>query len=155
VTERTVISDDQRRFLAEARRATMATMSPEGRPRLVPVCFAVAVGADRFGRVRVYTPLDEKPKQSADPRKLARVRDLLVLPEVTLLVDRWDEDWTKLAWLRAYGTGELLEPQAHERDEHATAVTLLRKKYPQYLGHALELRPVIRISVDRIVDWSA
>lgn len=151
----TVIMQDQRGFLAEARRATMASMSPEGRPRLVPICFAVADGTDTVGRVRVYTPLDEKPKRDADPRKLARVRDLLVLPEVTLLVDRWDEDWTRLAWLRAYGTGELLEPQQHERDEYAVAIKLLREKYPQYRDHALEDRPIIRISIDRVVDWSA
>lgn len=151
----TILTDDQRRFLAQVRRATMSTMSPEGRPRLVPICFVVGDGVDGFGRPRVYTPLDEKPKQSADPRHLARVRDLLVLPEVTLLVDRWDEDWSTLAWLRAYGTGELLEPQVHERDEHAVAVAALREKYPQYVDHALEERPIIRISIDRIVDWSA
>jgi PPOX class probable F420-dependent enzyme len=130
-------------------------MSAEGRPRLVPICFVVRDGFDTFGRLRIYTPLDEKPKRNADPRRLARVRDLLILPEVTLLVDRWDEDWTKLAWLRAYGTGELLEPQPHERDEHASMVVALRQKYPQYLDHDLDGRPVIRIAVDRVVAWDA
>jgi PPOX class probable F420-dependent enzyme len=149
------ITDHQRRFLAEARQATMATMSAEGRPRLVPICFVAADGLDAYRRLRLYTPLDEKPKRDADPRRLARVRDLLILPEVTLLVDRWDEDWTKLAWLRAYGAGELLEPQPHEREEHTMAIEALREKYPQYRDHALEERPIIRIAVDRVVAWEA
>ena len=145
------------RFLSAARTAVMATVAPDGRPRLVPICFAVdepRSGAD-VGRLLVYTALDEKPKREADVRSLARVRDLLVLPEVTLLVDRWDEDWTRLAWLRAYGRGELLEPESPERAEHERAVVLLRAKYVQYRDHRLEERPVIRISLTRTVSWGA
>ena len=150
-----ILTDGERRFLAEARRATLATMSPDGRPRLVPVCFVLGARPDRVGRPLVYTPLDEKPKRDADPRRLARVRDLLILPEATLLVDRWHEAWSNLAWLRAYGAGELLEPQPHEREEHATAVAALREKYPQYADHAIDERPIIRIAIDRVLSWSA
>lgn len=135
-------------------------MSPDGRPRLVPVCFVLADGTDGLGRPLVYTPLDEKPKQHPDPRRLARVRDLLVRPEVTLLVDRWEEDWTRLAWIRLYGTAEILEPaqhqrEPHEREEHASAVARLRERYPQYRAQSLAERPIIRVSVDRVVDWWA
>ena len=85
---------------------------------------------------------------------MARVRDLLVLPELTLVIDRWDEDWTQLAWLRLYGYGELLDPQPDEEVEHAAAVTLLRAwRYPQYATHDLEHRPIIRVAVER--GWSA
>ena len=148
-----ILTDAQRAFFAGGRRATLATTSPEGRPRLVPVCFWLSPDVDVRGRAIAYTPIDEKVKQSPDPRNLARVRDILVLPEVTLLVDRWSEDWSQLAWLRAYGVGEMLEPQPHEAEEHATAVAELRKKYPQYTEQALEQRPLIRVSIDRVVSW--
>jgi PPOX class probable F420-dependent enzyme len=145
-------------FLAAARTATMATVAPDGRPRLVPICFVLSPARDGdVGGERpiVYTPLDEKPKRSADARALARVRDLLVLPEVTLLTERWDEDWSRLAWLRAYGTAELLEPESRERSEHAGALAALREKYSQYRDQRLEERPVIRILVTRTVSWGA
>jgi PPOX class probable F420-dependent enzyme len=141
-----------RAFVAEARTATLATISPTGRPRLVPICFVVgADGPD--GRTRLYSPLDEKPKRSDDPHDLARVQDLLVLPEATLLVDRWSEDWSRLAWVRLDCRGELLEPEPHERPEHAAAIEALREKYAQYAEQRLEDRPVLRLTVDRVVAW--
>ena len=117
------------------------------------VRFVVAEKDDKLGRPRIYSPIDEKTKTSPDPHKLARVRDLLILPAATLLVDRWDEDWTRLGWLRLYGRAELLEPQPHEMQEHAWAVGALRAKYEQYAGHQLESRPIIRITADRSVSW--
>ena len=91
------------RLLAEARTAVLATVDTLGRPRPVPVCFVAHFPV-------LYTPLDEKPKHEADPHALARVRDIQGRPEVTLLVDRWDEDWSRLAWLRLHGQATLLEP---------------------------------------------
>jgi PPOX class probable F420-dependent enzyme len=147
-----VLTAEQRRFLSDARSATLATTAPDGRPRLVPICFIVG-GDDRAGRPRLYSPLDEKPKRSTDPHDLARVHDLLVLPEASLLVDRWSEDWSRLAWLRLHGRGELLEPEPHELEEHAAAVADLRAKYPQYESHDLEHRPIIRVTIDRALSW--
>jgi hypothetical protein len=72
---------------------------------------------------------------------------------VTLLVDRWSEDWSRLGWVRLYGSGVVLEPQTQDREEHAAAVTALRTKYPQYATHALEIRPMIRLTIDRAVSW--
>jgi PPOX class probable F420-dependent enzyme len=141
-----------RSFIASARTATLATLGPSGRPRLVPICFVVS-GDGPDVRLRIHTPLDDKPKRSDDPHDLARVRDLLVLPDATLLVDRWCEDWSRLGWARLDGRAVLLEPEPHERDEHAAAVTALRAKYPQYAGHRLEDRPILRITVDRVVSW--
>lgn len=149
-----ILTPEQRAFLDAGRTATLATTATDGRPRLVPICFALRPD-DVDGRAILYTPLDEKPKRTGDVRDLARVRDILVLPEVTLLVDRWDEDWSRLAWLRLHGAGELLEPQAHEVTEHGTAVASLRAKYPQYRSHALERLPVIRIRLDRALGWTA
>ncbi len=136
---------DDRALLAEARRAILSTIAPDGRPRSVPICFVV-VGA------AVWTPLDEKPKRTPDPRALARVRDILRDPRVTLLVDRWDEDWARLAWLRIEGTASLVEPG---EDGHERAVWGLRARYPQYATQTLEDRPLIRIDMEGVVAWSA
>ncbi len=90
-----VLNPPQRTFIADARRATLATLGPAGRPRLVPICFVLDPGSDLL-----FTPLDDKPKRTADPRRLARVRDIAERPAVGVLVDRWDEDWSRLAWGR-------------------------------------------------------
>jgi len=150
-----VLTPAARAFLAGARRAILATVAPDGRPRLVPVCFALAPDDDARGRPILYTPLDEKPKRVGDPHQLARVRDLLVRPDVTLLVDRWDEDWQHLAWLRLDGTAALVEPDASQHHEHAAAVAALRAKYPQYARQDLEGRPLIRVVVARTRAWQA
>ena len=100
----TNLTADQLAFLAAARTATLATIAPDGSPRLVPVCFVVRDGTD------LYVPLDEKPKRTDDPRELARVRDILERPSVALLVDRWSEDWSELGWLRIRGDASLVEP---------------------------------------------
>jgi PPOX class probable F420-dependent enzyme len=135
-------------FLAAARTATLATTAPDGVPRLVPVCFALV---DDAGPV-IYTPLDEKPKRDGDPRDLARVRDILARPDVSLLVDRWSEDWSQLGWLRILGRASLLEP-GDSAGEHGAAVAALRVKYAQYADHRLEDRPIIRIAVMAARSW--
>ncbi len=147
MARRSTLSPTERALLVEARRAVLATIAPGGRPRLVPICFVVDPE-----RPVVYTPLDDKPKRVDDVRELARVRDILERPAVTLLVDRWDEDWSRLAWLRLGGTAALLEPGA-DPDEHAGATAALRMKYPQYAGHRLEARPLIRIGIADVTSW--
>ena len=150
-----ILTPAERRFIADARTAVLATSGTDGRPRLVPICFVVAARDDRLGRPVLHSPIDEKPKSDPDPRKLQRVQDLLVLPEVTLLVDRWDEDWSRLTWVRLYGRGELLEPEPREAAEHGAAVRALRAKYPQYATHDLDHRPIIRLTIDRARSWGA
>jgi PPOX class probable F420-dependent enzyme len=145
MTVEPILTADQRAFLASARRAVLATIDPAGRPRLVPVCFVVEADAPVL-----WTPLDEKPKATDDPHALARVRDILARPTVSLLVDRWDEDWTRLAWLRAYGRAALAEPESAGR---VAAIEALRERYPQYETHGLEWRPLIRVSLERVTSW--
>jgi PPOX class probable F420-dependent enzyme len=141
-------------FLAGARRATLATIAPTGRPRLIPICFVVIdEGIDE--RIRLVSPIDEKPKATADWRSLARVRDLLARPAATILIDRWSEDWDQLAWLRLDCHAEVVEPSRANATERASAIAALREKYPQYREHALEDRPLLRLTVERIVTWSA
>jgi PPOX class probable F420-dependent enzyme len=131
-------------LLAAARTATLATVAPDGQPRLVPVCFALHDG-------RVWIALDEKPKQGPDPRSLARVRDVLARPGVSLLVEHWSEDWSELAWLRLSGRATLIEPASVAPG----VVPALRARYPQYLDHDLEARPMLAVEVDRVVRWAA
>lgn len=141
---------EQRAFLASARRATLATIAPDGRPRLVPICFALDPE-----QPLLYTPIDEKPKRRGDPLELARVRDVLADPRVSILVDRWDEDWAQLAWLRCHGTASIVEPADADVAEHALAVAGLRTKYAQYADHRLEQRPIIRVVIERCTAWGA
>jgi PPOX class probable F420-dependent enzyme len=143
------LAGDVLAFVAAARRATLATIAPDGHPRLVPVCFVVLESPGGPGP-RIFSPLDEKPKRVADPMALARVRDLSDRPTVALLVDRWDEDWTRLAWVRIDGHADLL---ALDASEHAAARAALRAKHPQYRDHALDQRPLVRIAVARVTWW--
>jgi PPOX class probable F420-dependent enzyme len=142
-----VLSAAQRAFLGSARRAVLGTITPDGRPRLVPICFVVD-----GDRPLLYTPIDDKPKRDDDPLALARVRDILADPRLTVLVDRWDEDWTRLAWVRGAGRAAVLAPTA-DGAEHRAAVAALRAKYEQYTTHRLETRPLIRITLERVTDW--
>ena len=141
------LSAAERTFLAESRTAVLATMTPDGRPRLVPICFVLLDDEP----VTIWTPLDEKPKRVADPHDLERVRDILANPRVSLLVDRWSEDWSRLGWLRLEGSASLVEPGTGEG--HVVAVESLRARYPQYATHRLEKRPIIRIVVDASRSW--
>jgi PPOX class probable F420-dependent enzyme len=140
-------------FLEQARTAVLATVAPDGLPRLVPICFAVA--GSKSGSAVVLSPLDEKPKRVVDPHDLERVRDIRTNPTVSLLVERWSEDWSQLAWLRLAGRAELIEPDGLDAAEHAAAVAALRAKYPQYEQHRLEDRPIIRIVVTGARSWGA
>ena len=138
---RPVLTPAERELLASARRATLGTIAADGRPRLVPVCFVLIDDV-------VWSPLDEKPKSVADVRSLARVRDILERPPVTLLVDRWSEDWSALRWLRIDGRAAVVESDP-------AAVAALRAKYPQYADHDLESPPMIRIEMASVRSWAA
>lgn len=136
-------------FLVAARYAILATIDANGKPRPVPACFIVEVGDS--GQTQILIPLDDKPKSIDDRHGLARVRDIERRPDVSLLVERWNEDWSKLGWLRLHGHATLLEPDAvsHLGD----VVERLRAKYPQYATHSLESSPIIFINVERAISW--
>lgn len=127
--------------LASTRVARLGTISADGRPHLVPVCFALCDDA-------VAIAIDEKPKRTSH---LARLRNIERDPRVTLLVDHYEEDWTRLAWLRIDGRAEVL-PRG---DAWPEALVSLRLRYPQYVLMALEERPLIRITPERITAWRA
>jgi len=129
--------------LQEARVARLATADVEGRPHLVPVCYA-------YNGHSFYTALDRKPKRGA-PEKLARVQNILANPNVSLLIDEYHEDWEKLWYILIRGTAEVLS----EGTEHTEALRLLREKYAQYRTGGLlpDGARIIRIVPTRIVTW--
>ena len=115
-----MLTDEQRTFVVAQRRAVLATLSTSGNPRMVPICLVLAARLTDASRVVIYSPLDEKPKQAADVRQLARVRDIAARPPSSVLFERRSEDWSELAWLRAHGHADLLEPD-HEPLTHQAA----------------------------------
>ena len=142
-----------RNFVASARLGTLATVDGRGRPRLVPICFVVDGDGAIAGPLTLWSAIDEKPKRSADPMHLARVRDILARPTATVLIDRWDEDWSRLAWARLDCDAEIL-PAAGDADAAGCgrAIAALRAKYPQYEAQRLEDRPLIRLRC-RVGAW--
>jgi PPOX class probable F420-dependent enzyme len=148
-----ILSPTERAFLTRARQGILATLAPPGRPRLVPVCFVLDDEDGRADKPVLYSAIDDKPKASSDPHRLGRVRDLVGAPLASVLVAPWDEDWSRLGWLRVDGRGTILEAHSLDLAEHRRAVDLLRAKYPQYASHRLEERPVIRIAIVAARSW--
>jgi PPOX class probable F420-dependent enzyme len=139
-----VLTPEQTAFLVRQRVARLATADAAGRPHAVPVCFAYSPGA-------LYIALDEKPKD-VPPDRLKRVRNILENPNVTLVADRYAEDWGRLAFVMVRGRAGLLEPGA---EEHAAAVRLLRGKYHQYEEMKIEENPVIAVRPEHVASWGA
>lgn len=138
-----VLTDTMRRFLAARRVAHLATADAHGQPHVVPVCFALA------GDV-LYVVLDRKPKR-VGPRRLRRVRNLLVNPRVAVTADVYREDWRRLGFVWLQGTARLLEAGP----EYRRALARLCRKYPQYRRMDLTGRPVIAIDAVRAGAWGA
>jgi PPOX class probable F420-dependent enzyme len=126
--------------LLRARRGYLGTIGSDGGPRVLPVCFTWA------GDV-VWTAIDAKPKRTEEPQRL---RDIDANPKASFTVDRWDEDWSRLAWLQARGEARVLG----EGDETERVLSALADKYSQYASTPLT-GPVIRIDVESWVGWSA
>jgi PPOX class probable F420-dependent enzyme len=140
--------------VAARRIATLATIDGGGQPRLVPICFVLDEPAFQDPGAVLYSPLDEKPKREGDVHALARVRDIAERPGVTLLFERWSEDWSQLGWLRARGAARLVEPH-DDAIAHRRAVKALRVKYPQYLVHRIDASPLIRVVIVEATWWTA
>ncbi|HTY33478.1 TIGR03668 family PPOX class F420-dependent oxidoreductase [Mycobacterium sp.] len=121
--------------------ARLATTAPGGAPHLVPVVFAVGE------QDVVYTAVDAKPKST---RRLRRLANIEGNPQVSLLVDHYDDDWSRLWWVRADGLAAI-----HSGGQAAdTGFRLLRAKYPQYQSVSLN-GPVIAVTVRRWSSWHA
>ena len=129
-----------RRRLSEARVARLGTVAANGRPHLVPVVFAVDGDT-------IYFAVDDKPKRTTN---LQRLRNIAANPAVSLLVDHYEEDWTRLWWVRVDGTARVADGDAQSKH----AVGLLVSRYPQYV-RARPQGPVVAITIHRITGWTA
>lgn len=137
-----LISTGIRAKLETARVARLATLDAKRRPHLVPICFACD------GNV-VYSAIDRKPKRVA-PNRLARLKNIKKTPQVALLVDHYNEDWTRLWYVLVRGEAELVSAPA----ERKRAIQCLRAKYPQYSPEMLDDdAPLLRITPQRITAW--
>jgi PPOX class probable F420-dependent enzyme len=132
-------------FVRDARVGRLATVDAWNRPSVVPFCFALLDGDEPI----VVSALDEKPKRVAADR-LARVRNILANPEVSFVVDRYEEDWSHLVFVQVRGRARLLPA---DTDGHQEAVAALRAKYPQYASMAIERRTLIVIEGLRGASW--
>jgi PPOX class probable F420-dependent enzyme len=133
-----VTPEEARERFADARVARLATADAGGRPHIVPIVFALASD-------RIYSAVDQKPKRTTALRRLANVA---ANPNVSLLVDDYDDDWDRLWWVRADGRATVLDPPS---DEVHHAVALLLDRYPQQRAAG----PVLAVDVERWSGWSA
>jgi PPOX class probable F420-dependent enzyme len=122
--------------------ARLATSTPDGKPHLVPVVFAV--DADSADDV-VYTAVDAKPKTT---QRLRRLANIAANARVSLLVDHYADDWSQLWWVRVDGVAVIHTDGAAMH----TGYALLRAKYPQYQDVSLD-GPVIAVTVRRWSSW--
>lgn len=137
------LSEAQARWLTTSPVGRLATASASGAPHVIPVCYA-------FDGQVIYSVLDQKPK-SAPLLRLRRVRNIQANPQVSLVVDHYEDDWQRLGYLMVTGRAEVLL----DGDERARAVRLLREKYHQYRTMDVDANPVIKIVPDKIVGWGA
>ena len=131
----------QEEALVNARVARLATVDPSGAPHVVPLCFA-------YDGSSIYSAIDRKPKRRHG-MDLQRVRNILSNPKITLVIDHYEEDWSKLWYLLIRGQAGILR----EGPEREKAFELLRHKYPQYREMNIEGASVIKIQPTKIVSW--
>ena len=128
-----------RRRVAAARVGHLGTVGPDGLPHVVAFCFAVESD-------RLFSAVDQKPKSTRELRRLANIRSH---PEVTVLVDHYEEDWSALWWVRLRGRAEIVDdgPMADRGRE------LLSGKYDQYRREQ-PTGPVIAVQIERWTGWT-
>lgn len=133
-------ADQAREKFAIAQVAALATADADAVPHVVPVTFAVSADTVVFA-------VDDKPKSTID---LRRLRNIAANPEVSLLVQHYEDDWSRLWWARADGTATIHQAAA----ERASAVRWLCAKYPSYTERPPQ-GVVVRIEVTRWSGWQA
>jgi PPOX class probable F420-dependent enzyme len=126
-----------RELIDDQRVARLAFLDGEGRPRVLPVTFAIAEGA-------VWSAIDEKPKRRPEP---ARVRYLRRRPEAALCVDVYDDDWSRLAWVQLLGQVEVLSLEAG-----GAGLEALIAKYAPYRERRPP-GPLLRLEIERALYW--
>jgi PPOX class probable F420-dependent enzyme len=130
----------QRAFMLAGRVGHLATADAEAVPHVVPVCFAL-------GEAAVYVTIDRKPKRAGGT--LRRLANIAANPRASFVVDRYDEDWTRLGWVMVRGRADILAAG----EEHDAAQGMLRARYAQYAEMELGPLPVIALRIERVASW--
>ena len=138
-----MLSAAERRFVDSMRVARLATADATGVPHVVPVCYALLDES-------LYVTIDEKPKRTG-VRAMKRLRNIDENPSAAVVVDRYHDDWSRLAWVMLRGRAEILD----DGDEHDRAQAALRERYPQYRAMRLEPLPVIALRIGQVNAWGA
>ena len=130
-------------FIQTHKIARMATVDKLGKPLVLPICYA-------FDGNNIYTPIDKKPK-SVTINKLKRIRNILENQNISIVIDNYDDNWSKLGYVIIHGKAELI----HSGSEYDESLRILSEKYPQYREMKLSQLnlPVIRIVPNRIISW--
>ena len=121
----------------ECRVARLATVDADGRPHVVPICFALDGDT-------LYTAVDAKPKSTRALRRLANIE---ANPKVEVVIDHYDEDWSKLWWVRLSGRARVI-------DHDARGLELLQAKYPQYRDDP-PAGPFVVVEIEGRTGWQA
>lgn len=131
-------------FIAAGRVGRLATASASGQPLVVPICYA-------FDGAMLFSAIDAKPKRVGGER-LARVRNIRDNPRVSVVIDHYEEDWTRLRYVVIQGDAEVVTGgPAYDR-----GATLLLDKYPQYATLPVSAgdRAMIAVTPRDIISWS-
>ena len=133
-------SAELRRRFASSAVARLATVRPDGAPHVVPLVFALVDST-------VYSAVDAKPKRTSALQRLANVR---VEPRCALLVDHYEDDWSRLWWVRADGTAAVVDqpPAAHP------GLAALAERHPQYREQP-PAGPLLVVTVQQWSGWSS
>jgi PPOX class probable F420-dependent enzyme len=126
--------------VSQSRVARLATIGPDGKPHLVPIVFALDGDT-------LYSAVDAKRKRS---RTLRQIENARRNPDVSILVDEYDEDWSRLWWIRLRGRARVLD----EGEEASHALVLLTAKYDQY-QESPPGTPVLAVDIDEWRGWDA
>jgi PPOX class probable F420-dependent enzyme len=130
-------------FIEQGRLAHLATVDESGQPHVVPIVYG-------FDGVRLFTPIDEKPKR-VGAYELQRVRNIRANPKVAVIIDHYEPDWEQLAWVQLRGKARIVS----QGTDYDVGVGLLVAKYEQYREMPLEGNPLIVIRVKKVARWRA
>ena len=130
-------------FISEGRVGRLATADASGQPLVVPICYA-------FDGESLFSAIDAKPK-TPGPQGLKRIRNIRENPRVSIVIDRYDEEWSRLRYVIIQGQAEILT----EGGAFSRGVDLLLAKYPQYrsMGLDREAGVMIRVEPGRVTAW--
>ena len=136
-----MLTETQQQFLEVMRVARFATAGADGQPHVIPICYALMEKS-------AYFTIDEKPKRSRST-PLKRLRNLIDNPKAALVVDHYEEDWSRLGWVMLQGQAEILA----DGPEHDLAQIRLRERYPQLQTMRIETLSVVALRISHVASW--